>query len=94
MRAATLKLEQQLMRAPEKAELAAEMGITLTELLTTTDQGGTALIRCLISTESHCARVRKTSDRFPVCEQLCDRARIGFFDDLPCAPVDARQLGR
>ena len=47
MRAATLKLEQQLMRAPEKAELAAEMGITLTELEDWNTQFGASQIKSL-----------------------------------------------
>jgi RNA polymerase sigma factor for flagellar operon FliA len=47
MRAATLKLEQQLMRAPEKAELAAEMGISLTELEEWNTQFGASQIRSL-----------------------------------------------
>lgn len=47
MRAATLKLEQQLMRAPEKSELAAEMGLTLTELEDLKTQFGASQIKSL-----------------------------------------------
>lgn len=47
MRAATLKLEQQLMRAPEKTELAEEMGITVSELEDWQTQFGASQIKSL-----------------------------------------------
>lgn len=47
MRAATLKLEQQLMRAPEKGELAAEMGLTVGELEDWQTQFGASQIKSL-----------------------------------------------
>lgn len=47
MRAATLKLEQQLMRAPEKAELATEMGLTVPELEDWQTQFGASQIKSL-----------------------------------------------
>lgn len=47
MRAAVLKLEQQLMRAPEKAELATEMGLTVAELEDWQTQFGASQIKSL-----------------------------------------------
>lgn len=47
MRAATLKLEQQLMRAPEKTELATEMGLTVAELEDWQTQFGASQIKSL-----------------------------------------------
>ncbi len=47
MRAATLKLGQQLIRAPEKGELAAEMGLTVGELEDWQTQFGASQIKSL-----------------------------------------------
>jgi RNA polymerase sigma factor for flagellar operon FliA len=47
MRAATVKLEQQLMRAPEKGELATEMGLTVAELEDWQTQFGASQIKSL-----------------------------------------------
>lgn len=47
MRAATQKLEQQLLRAPEKSEIAAEMGLTVPELEDWETQFGAANIKSL-----------------------------------------------
>lgn len=46
-RASVLKLEQQLMRAPEKAEIAADMGITVSELEDWETQFGASSIKSL-----------------------------------------------
>ena len=47
MRAAVVKLEQQLMRAPEKGELAEEMGLTVAELEDWQTQFGASQIKSL-----------------------------------------------
>ncbi len=47
MRASVLKLEQQLLRTPEKAEIAADMGITVSELEDWQTQFGASSIKSL-----------------------------------------------
>jgi RNA polymerase sigma factor for flagellar operon FliA len=47
MRASVLKLEQQLLRTPEKAEIAADMGITVAELEDWETQFGASSIKSL-----------------------------------------------